>query len=49
MHNDAQPNPVFHVHNSAQAEEPGRNGTCPCGSGRRDEHCCLGKPATASA
>jgi hypothetical protein len=48
-HNDAQPNPVFRMHNPAQAPEPGRNDMCPCGSGKKYKHCCLGKPVAASA
>jgi len=27
------------------ADEPARNDPCPCGSGRKFKHCCLGKPA----
>ena len=57
MHNDAQPNPVFHVHNSAQKPETyrrpepkiGRNDPCPCGSGRKYKHCCLNQSAAAAA
>jgi len=55
-HNDAQPNPVFHMHNSAQPEtcrrsEPktGRDGLCPCGSAKKYKHCCLAKPAAGAA
>ena len=27
--------------------EPGRNSPCPCGSGRKYKHCCLGQPEIA--
>ena len=55
--NDAQPNPVFQMHNSAQPQEPyrrpepkiGRNEPCPCGSGKKYKQCCLNKSAAASA
>jgi len=38
------------VHNNAQARPAavpkiGRNAPCPCGSGRKFKHCCLGKTA----
>src|SRR5271166_495784 len=29
---------------SAPLPRPGRNDTCPCGSGKKYKHCCLGKP-----
>ena len=29
-------------------EEPTRNSPCPCGSGIKYKHCCLGKPAQSS-
>ena len=31
------------------ARAPGRNDSCPCGSGRKFKHCCAGKPAAATA
>jgi hypothetical protein len=57
VHNDAQPSPVFHMHNSAQPPETyrrpepktGRNDTCPCGSAKKYKHCCLGKSSSAAA
>ena len=60
MHKIAQPcptNPVFHMHNSAQKPETyrrpepktGRNDLCPCGSGKKYKHCCLGKSSAAAA
>ncbi|MGP8244028.1 MAG: SEC-C metal-binding domain-containing protein [Bryobacteraceae bacterium] len=47
----------FHMHNSAQPQEPyrrpepkiGRNDACPCGSGKKYKQCCLNKSAAASA
>ncbi|MGA2115442.1 MAG: SEC-C metal-binding domain-containing protein [Bryobacteraceae bacterium] len=47
----------LHLHNPAQKPEPyrrpepktGRNGTCPCGSGKKYKHCCLGKSSAAAA
>ncbi|MGA2119810.1 MAG: SEC-C metal-binding domain-containing protein [Bryobacteraceae bacterium] len=57
VHNDAEPEPVSQLHNSAQPPETyrrpqpkiGRNDTCPCGSGRKYKHCCLGKSSAAAA
>jgi len=54
---ETQPSPVLHVHNSAQKPETyrrpepkiGRNDPCPCGSGRKYKHCCLGKSSAAAA
>jgi transposase-like protein len=51
MHNDAQ------THKDAQKPEPyrrpdpkiGRNEACPCGSGQKYKHCCLGKSHAAAA
>jgi len=56
-HNDAQTNPVLHMHNPAQPPETyrrpepktGRNDLCPCGSGKKYKQCCLAKSAAASA
>lgn len=31
------------------APRVGRNEPCPCGSGRKHKHCCLGRPAAAAA
>ena len=52
-HNEA----VFYVHNPAQKPETfrrpgpktGRNDPCPCGSGKKYKHCCLGKSSAAAA
>jgi hypothetical protein len=49
--------PVSQMHNSAQKPETyrrpepkiGRNEPCPCGSGRKYKHCCLGKSSAAAA
>jgi hypothetical protein len=57
VHNDAQPSPVFEMHNPAQKPETyrrpepktGRNDLCPCGSGKKYKHCCLGKSSAAAA
>jgi transposase-like protein len=54
---EARPDPVFHMHNSAQKPETyrrpepktGRNDLCPCGSGKKYKHCCLGKSSAAAA
>ena len=32
----------------AAATGPSRNDPCPCGSGRKFKHCCVGKPATSA-
>jgi protein O-GlcNAc transferase len=34
---------VFDSGGFAQMSRPGRNDPCPCGSGRKYKHCCLGK------
>jgi preprotein translocase subunit SecA len=47
---------AFEMHNPAQNPEPyrrpepkiGRNDTCPCGSGKKYKHCCLGKSSAAA-
>jgi hypothetical protein len=57
LHNDAQPEPASQLHNFAQPPETyrrpepkiGRNELCPCGSGRKYKHCCLGKSSAAAA
>jgi hypothetical protein len=49
--------PDLNMHHSAQKPEPyrrpepkiGRDSPCPCGSGRKHKHCCLGKSAAAAA
>ena len=49
--------PDLNMHHSAQKPEPyrrpepkiGRDNPCPCGSGRKHKHCCLGKSAAAAA
>ena len=54
---EAQPSPVFHMHNPAPTPETyrrpepktGRNDMCPCGSGRKYKYCCLGKSSAAAA
>jgi transposase-like protein len=54
---EAQPSPVFYMHNSAQPPETygrpepktGRNDLCPCGSGKKYKHCCLAKPTAGAA
>ena len=53
---EAQPNPVSYMHNSAQPPQPyrrpepktGRNDPCPCASGKKYKHCCLGKSSAAA-
>jgi SEC-C motif-containing protein len=45
------------MHNFAQKPETyrrpepkiGRNDPCPCGSGKKYKHCCLGKSSAAAA
>jgi uncharacterized protein YecA (UPF0149 family) len=45
------------MHKNAQKQEPyrrpapkiGRNQACPCGSGKKYKHCCLGKSQAAAA
>ena len=54
-HNDAPP--VSCMHNAAQPPETyrrpepktGRNHPCPCASGKKYKHCCLGKSAAVGA
>ena len=51
---EPQPEPEI-VHNSAQqtfrrdTPKIGRNEACPCGSGRKYKHCCLGKTGAQAA
>jgi uncharacterized protein YecA (UPF0149 family) len=48
--------PDFQMHNSAQKPETyrrpepktGRNDMCPCGSGKKYKHCCLGQSSAAA-
>jgi preprotein translocase subunit SecA len=47
---------VSQMHNFAQKPEPyrrpepktGRNDPCPCASGKKYKHCCLGKSSAAA-
>jgi hypothetical protein len=44
MHKDAQNQPYLRPD-----PKIGRNQACPCGSGRKHKHCCLGKPRATAA
>jgi uncharacterized protein YecA (UPF0149 family) len=40
---DGDPEDIFRQRLPSQHDSVGRNDPCPCGSGRKYKHCCLGR------